>query len=66
MAKREVQVGQRYQKTDASSVWAVTDLVDDGEGVGHARITRVGDPTAVKMMATAALKDPKLYRLIEE
>jgi hypothetical protein len=66
MARREVQPGQKYQQTEASSVWAVVDLTSDGEGIAHARLIRVGDSTAVKMISVSALKDPRLYKLIEE
>ena len=66
MARREVQPGQKYQKSEATSIWAVQDLIQDGEGIAHARIIRVGDPTAVKMIAVSALRDPRLYRLLED
>lgn len=66
MARREVQPGQKYQQTESSSVWEVMDLTKDGEGIVHARLLRVGDPTAVKMISVSALKDPRLYRLVSE
>jgi hypothetical protein len=66
MARREVQPGQKYQQTDASSVWEVMDLTKDGEGIAHARLIRVGDPTAVKMISVSALKDARLYKLVGE
>jgi hypothetical protein len=66
MARREVQPGQKYQQAEASSVWEVQDLTKDGEGIAHARLVRVGDPTAVKMISISALKDPRLYRLVGE
>ncbi len=66
MARREVQPGQKYQQTEASSVWEVIDLTKDGEGIVHARLLRVGDPTAVKMISISALKDPRLYKLVGE
>jgi hypothetical protein len=64
MARREVVPGQRYQQADASSVWEVRDLTQDGEGIAHARLLRVGDPTSVKMIAVSALRDSRLYRLL--
>lgn len=64
MARREVQTGQKYQQTDATSVWEVRDLTKDGEGIVHARLARVGDPSSVKMISISALRDPRLYRLI--
>ncbi|MGE5504234.1 MAG: hypothetical protein ACM31L_07400 [Actinomycetota bacterium] len=64
MARREVQPGQRYQQDHSSSVWEVRELTRDGEGIAHARIMRVGDPTSVKMISVSALKDPRLYRLL--
>lgn len=64
MARREVLPGQRYQPTDASSIWEVRELTKDAEGIVHARLTRVGDPTAIKMISVAALKDPRLYKQV--
>jgi hypothetical protein len=66
MARREVQSGQRYQQAESSSVWEVMDLTKDGEGIAHARLIRVGDPTAVKMISVSALKDARLYKLLDE
>jgi hypothetical protein len=66
MARREVQSGQRYQQAESSSVWEVMDLTNDGEGIAHARLIRVGDPTAVKMISVSALKDARLYKLLGE
>lgn len=63
MARREVVTGQRYQQVDATSVWEVESLTKDREGIPHARLIRVGDPTAIKMISVAALKDSRLYRL---
>ncbi len=64
MARREVQAGQKYQQSESTSVWEVMDLTKDGEGIAHARLLRVGDPTAVKMISVSALKDPRLYKLV--
>ncbi len=65
MARRDVLAGQRYQKADSKFVFEVKGLTKDAEGVVHARLVRVGDPTAIKMISVAALKDTRLYRLIE-
>lgn len=64
MARREVVAGQRYQPTDSSSVWEVRELVKDSEGIVHARMIKVGDPTALKMISASALKDSRLYKLL--
>lgn len=64
MARREVAVGQRYQPIDSSSVWEVRELVKDAESIVHARMTKVGDPTALKMISASALKDSRLYKLM--
>jgi hypothetical protein len=66
MARRDVTTGQKYQQTDGTSVWTVTDLTSDAEGIAHARLTRVGDSTAAKTLSVSALRDPKLFRLIED
>ena len=62
MARRDVQPGQKYRQTDSSSVWEVLALTADPEGIIHARLVRVGDTTATKMISVSALKDPRLYR----
>jgi hypothetical protein len=64
MARREVIPGQRYQQSESTSLWDVRDLTKDGEGIVHARLMRVGDPTAIKMISVSALRDPRLYRLV--
>jgi len=65
MARREVQPGQRYQKADSSFVFEVQALTKDAEGVVHARLVRVGDPTAVKMISVTALRDARLYKFVD-
>lgn len=64
MARREVAAGQRYQPTDSSAVWEVRELVKDAEGIVHARMTKVSDPTALKMISASALRDNRLYKLL--
>lgn len=64
MARREVLTGHRYQPTDSNTQWEVRELVKDAEGIIHARLVRVGDPTHVKTLSVAALKDARLYRLV--
>jgi hypothetical protein len=64
MARREVLAGQKYQPTDSTSVWEVRELVKDAEGITHARLMKVGDPTAIKMISISALKDARLYKLL--
>lgn len=66
MSRRDVQQGQKYRQADSSSVWEVQDLVSDREGIPHARLRRVGDRTAVKMISVSALKDQRLYRFVGE
>jgi hypothetical protein len=64
MARREVLAGQKYQPTDSTSVWEVREMVKDAEGITHARLMKVGDPTAIKMISISALKDARLYKLL--
>lgn len=64
MARREVVAGQRYQPTDSSTQWEVRELVKDAEGIVHARLIRVGDPTQVKTLSVVALRDTRLYKLL--
>lgn len=64
MARREIAPGQRYQPTDSNTAWEVREVVKDAEGIPHARLMRVGDPTATKTISARALTDPRLYRLL--
>lgn len=65
MARRDVHPGQRYQKVDGSSIWVVVELTTDGEGIVHARVTRFGDSTTVKMLSVSALRDARMYKLLD-
>jgi hypothetical protein len=65
MARRpEVTIGQRYQPVGSSAMWEVVDIVRDGAGIPHARLTAVGNPTAAKTLAVSALRDARLYRVV--
>jgi hypothetical protein len=66
MARREVESGQKFRQPGASAVWVVVDLTQDAEGIAHARLVRFDDQTAVKMISVSALRDPRLYRQVEE
>ena len=66
MARREVEPGQKYRQPESSVIWVVVDLTQDAEGIAHARLVRSGDATAVKMISTSALRDPRLYRPADE
>jgi hypothetical protein len=66
MARREIEPGQKYQQPGARTVWVVVDLLDDAEGIQHARLRRDDDLTSVKMISVSALKDGRLYRQLEE
>ena len=66
MARREVESGQKFRQPESSVVWVVVDLTQDAEGIAHARLVRADDPTAVKMISVSALKDHRLYKLVDE
>ena len=66
MPRREVEPGQKYRPTSGNALWQVVDLVQDGEGIAHARLIRLDDSTTVKMISVSALKDARLYRIVEE
>lgn len=66
MPRRDVESGQKFRQPESSMVWVVVDLTQDAEGIAHARMVREGDATAVKMISVSALKDPRLYKLVEE
>ncbi|CAA7620094.1 hypothetical protein [Magnetospirillum sp. UT-4] len=62
MPRREVVVGQRFTPTGSSVQWEVRELVKDAEGIIHARLTRVGDPSHTKTLSVGALNDMRLFR----
>jgi len=67
MARQEVRKGQRYCNADAPFiVWSVGEILKDGAGLPHARLTRVGEAYTTKTVAFSALKDARLYRFIGE
>ncbi|HUC61158.1 MAG TPA: hypothetical protein VMF53_04310 [Alphaproteobacteria bacterium] len=58
----KVEVGQIFRKTDAfHSLWQVTASFADGSGVRHARLCNKFDRTTVKLIAEAALRNPRFY-----
>lgn len=64
--RRDIVAGQRYQAANSSAVWEVRELTRDPSGIQHARLMRLGDPTAIKMISVSALRDPRLYRLLPQ
>ena len=66
MARREVESGQKYRPPGASATWVVVDLTQDAEGIAHARLVRADDSTALKMISVSALKDPRLYKMVDD
>ena len=67
MARVEVRRGQRFCNADAPViVWEVTDVRNDGAGLPHARLARVGEPKTLKTISCSALRDPRLFRFIGE
>ncbi len=66
MPRRDVLPGQRYQQVDSTAQWEVVDIAKDAEGIQHARLIRVGDPTSRKTLSVTALRDTRLYRLVAD
>jgi hypothetical protein len=67
MRRFEVREGQRYCKSDApSSVWIVAAVLKEGAGPPHARLISASEQTTIRTVAIAALKDPRLYRLVSD
>ena len=62
MARQDVEIGHIFQSVGAASVWIVTSLVIDAEGIPHARIQRSDDPTSIKTISVLALQDTKFYK----
>jgi len=61
----EVRIGQRYQKSDGlRSIWEVTRVEADLNGIRHCHVVDVTDPTNFKLIAEATLTKRRFYRLV--
>jgi len=62
---REIQIGQRYRKVDATRIiWRVID-VGDRSGIRHCHIVDENDPTNIKLISEMTLSNPQFYQLVE-
>jgi hypothetical protein len=68
MAKRTVEIGQRYRDIQrgiygrsAASYWVVEGVNTDARGIRHARLVSVADPTERKTLAAEVLVDPARF-----
>ena len=62
---REIQIGQRYRKVDATrTIWRVID-VGDRIGIRHCYIVDENDPTNIKLISEMTLTNPRFYHLVE-
>ena len=62
---REIQVGQRYRKVDATrTIWRVID-VGDRIGIRHCSIVDENDPTNIKLISEMTLTNPRFYHPVE-
>jgi hypothetical protein len=62
---REIQIGQRYSKVDATrTIWRVIDVADR-DGIRHCRILDENDPTNIKLISEMTLTNPRFYHLVE-
>jgi hypothetical protein len=60
----ETQIGQQYKKVgEARSVWIVTTVGTNLEGIPHCRIVDVSDRTNIKLISEKTLTDRRYYRL---
>lgn len=58
-----IQLGQRFEKVGAfQMVFEVVSLVKTRDGVPHARLRQVGDPSDIRMISESSLYDRHLYR----
>ncbi|CAK0745256.1 Serine/threonine protein kinase [uncultured Gammaproteobacteria bacterium] len=58
-----VQLGQRFEKVGAFlMVFEVVSLVKTRDGMPHARLRLVGDPSDIRMISESSLGDRHLYR----
>ncbi|MDA0702182.1 MAG: hypothetical protein O3A96_02915 [Proteobacteria bacterium] len=62
MTTKQINLGQRFQKTDGTDmVFEVVDLVDIG-GLPHARLSDVLDPSDRRVVSVDALYDRRHFR----
>lgn len=63
----EIQIGQQYQKVGETwSVWRVTAVGTNLEGIPHCHIVRVSDRTTIKLISETTLTNPRFYRFYAE
>ena len=61
---REIQIGQRYRKVDATTpIWRVIDVADRN-GIRHCYIVDENDPTNIKLISEVTLTNPRFYHLV--
>jgi len=62
---REIQIGQRYSKVDATrTIWRVTDVADRN-CIRHCYIVDENNPTNIKLISEITLTNPRFYHLVE-
>jgi hypothetical protein len=67
MAKHTVEPGQHYRRIrggvyrPAESEWIVEAVQTDAQGIRHARLVNVADPTERKTLAADVLADPSRF-----
>jgi hypothetical protein len=68
MAKRTVEPGQRYRDArrgiygrSVASDWIVEAVQTDAQGIRHARLVSVADPTERKTLAAEVLVNPARF-----
>lgn len=69
LARKEVQVGQRYRAVGASFLgspnarWVIDAIFTDGNSLRYARLVCINDPTLRKTLSFGVLMDRKRYLL---
>ena len=61
------QVGQQYRKVDGTrSVWQVTAVEADLNGIRHCHIVDIRDRTSTKAISESTLTKRRFFRLVAE
>ena len=66
MAKHTIEPGQRYRDVQlyGRSEWIVEDLFGGADGIQHARLVSVSDPSIRKTLSTEVLADPARFQQV--
>ncbi len=65
--KQNIEIGARFQRiSPPHHLWEVEDLIDDHDGLAHARLIRIDCPKEYRVLAAETLANGRTYRRVDE